>query len=112
VSWRIARILKLGEQYYLVGPNPNLHLRLLGGMIGEDKANMARRPDIAPDRPLSYQQLAELRGRLSQMSVTAVRDFYHAAWVRSGLERNASWPRAETIQELVQAWKEMRRARR
>ena len=46
------------------------------------------------------------------MSVTAVRDFYHAAWVRGGLERNASWPWAEAIQELMQAWNEMRRARR
>jgi hypothetical protein len=80
-------------------------------MIGEDKANMARRPDITPDSPLSDQQLAELRGRLSQMSVTAVRDFYHAAWIRCGLERNSNWPRAEAIQELVQAWKEMRRVR-
>ena len=80
-------------------------------MIGEYKANTARRPDITPDRPLSGQQLVELRGRLSQVSVTAARDFYHAAWIRCGLERNGSWPRAEAMQELVQAWKEMRRVR-
>jgi hypothetical protein len=66
-------------------------------MIGEDKANMARHPDVALDRPISDRQLAELRGRLSQISVTAVQEFYHAAWIRCGLERNASWPRAKAF---------------
>jgi len=81
----------------------------VGATIGEDKANMSRRPDVTADHPLTQKQLAELRGKLSQMSVTAVRDFYHAAWIRCGLERKGGRPRASAIQELVQAWKEMRR---
>jgi hypothetical protein len=40
---------------------------------------MAERPEFPPDRPLSAQQLADLRNRLSTMSVTALQDAYFAA---------------------------------
>lgn len=90
---------------------PTCNCRLLDVIIGEEKTNMARRPDVALDGPLYDKQVAELRGRLSQMSVTAVRDFYRAAWIRCGLEHSARWPKAEAIQELAPAWKEIRRVR-
>jgi hypothetical protein len=70
---------------------------------------MAKQPDFTPDRPLTPEQLAELRERLSKMSLTDVRDYYHAAWLRCGLERNGSRPKAEWLQQLVQAWRAMGR---
>ncbi len=62
------------------------------------------------DSPLNSRQLAELRDRLAKMSVTALYDFYEAAYMRCKLNRQGGLPRAEFVQELVAAWKEMRKA--
>jgi hypothetical protein len=43
------------------------------------------------------------------MSLTALYDAYYAAWTRCKVEQNGKPPRARFIQELVQAWKELRR---
>jgi hypothetical protein len=70
---------------------------------------MARRPR-PPDEVLSRKDLAELQRRLSMMSTTAVQDFYqytHSA-CRIG---PGHFPSARAIQELVQAWKQMRKWR-
>jgi hypothetical protein len=70
---------------------------------------VAKRPDVS--KPvLSKDDLAELQRKLSTMSVTGLRDFYHAAHYRCRLQ-DGSTPLARDIQELVQAWKEMRRWR-
>jgi hypothetical protein len=67
---------------------------------------MARRPR-PPDEVLSRKDLAELQQRLSMMGQTAVQDFYRSAhFVCRG-----HFPSARAIQELVQAWKQMRKWR-
>jgi hypothetical protein len=71
--------------------------------VGEEKTKMN---DCAKDGPLTKEQLLALRVRLSKMSWTAVRDFYHASWTLCKIERDEA-PRAAFVQQLVQAWKEL-----
>jgi hypothetical protein len=72
---------------------------------------MAHRPDVAPDRPLTSAQLEELRRVFTKLSAEGLTAAYNAAWQKCKAERNGRPPRAEHIQELVQAWKELRRPR-
>jgi len=73
---------------------------------------MAKRPDLSPDRPLTPAQLADLRQVFMKLSPEGLAAAYNAAWLKCKVERNGRAPRAEHIQELVQAWKELRKARR
>jgi hypothetical protein len=70
---------------------------------------MARRPR-PPEEILTRKDLAEIQQRLSMMSVTAVEDFYQYTHntCRIG-PRHFPSPRA--MQELIQAWKQMRKWR-
>jgi hypothetical protein len=43
------------------------------------------------------------------MSLTALYDAHFAAWTRCEVEQNGKPPRARFIQELVQAWKTLRK---
>ena len=70
---------------------------------------MVRRPTPA-DEVLSRKDLAELQRRLSMMSGTAVQDFYRGAHLACRIGPG-HFPRAGAIQELVQAWKQMRKWR-
>ena len=70
---------------------------------------MARR-SRPPDDVLSRKDLAELQRRLSMMNVTAVQDFYRSAHFVCRIGPG-HFPSARAIQELVQAWKQMRRWR-
>ena len=70
---------------------------------------MARRPRTA-DEVLSRKELAELQRRLSMMSQTAVQDFYQSAHFVCRIGPG-HFPTARAIQELVQAWKQMRKWR-
>ena len=72
--------------------------------MGEE---MAKEP---ADAPLSPEQLAALRLRFARMSLTGLADAYYAAWLRCKMEPGGKPPRAALIQELVQAWKELRKA--
>jgi len=84
-------------------------------IIGEQKANMincgvmARRPR-PPDEVLSRKDLAELQLRLSMMGQTAVQDFYRSVHFVCRIGPG-HFPSARAIQELVQAWKQMRKWR-
>jgi hypothetical protein len=70
------------------------------------------RPNVAPENDiLNREELAALQRRLSTMSITGVRDFYFAAYLRCRPE-NDTYPTARQIQELVQAWKQLRPKRR
>jgi hypothetical protein len=72
---------------------------------------MARRPEVPSTKDvLSRDDLAELQRKLSQMSVTGLQDFYRTAYYRCRLEGERV-PQARAIQELVQAWKRMRKWR-
>jgi len=68
---------------------------------------MARRP---ADEVLSRKELTELQRRLSMMSPTAVEDFYRSAHMVCRIGPG-HFPSARAIQELVQAWKQMRKWR-
>jgi hypothetical protein len=61
------------------------------------------------DQPLNQEQLEDLRQRFARMSITALSDAYHAAWLRCKMEPGGKPPRAAFIQEFVQAWKELRK---
>jgi len=63
------------------------------------------------DRPMTPKELAELRDRLSHMSVTALLDAYHSAWYGCKIEGREA-PNAARIQKLVQVWKELKGVRR
>jgi hypothetical protein len=52
-----------------------------------------------------------LRRKLSTMSITALHDFYFAAYLHCRPE-NGSLPTARQIQELVQVWKELQPTRK
>lgn len=67
---------------------------------------MARRPDVSK-QVLSRPELEELNRRLASMSVTGVRDFYSSAYLSCRLDGERV-PSARNIQELVQAWKQIR----
>jgi hypothetical protein len=61
-----------------------------------------------PDRDaLTREQLASLQRRLATMSITGVRDFYFGAYLRCRLDGDEV-PSARAIQELMQAWKQLR----
>lgn len=66
---------------------------------------MARRPR-PPDDVLSRAELDELHRNLSLLSPSSVIDFYRRAHTDCALERK---PGAKAIQQLVTAWKILRR---
>ncbi|HEY1271577.1 MAG TPA: hypothetical protein VGF08_06310 [Terriglobales bacterium] len=66
---------------------------------------MARRPG-AQDDALSDKELEQLRHNLSLLSPSGVFDFYRAAYRDCAPERK---PCAKSIQQLVTAWKILRR---
>jgi hypothetical protein len=59
---------------------------------------------------LSRNELAELQQHLSMMGQSAVQDFYRSAHFICRIGP-AHFPSAKAIQELVQAWKQMRKWR-
>ena len=77
--------------------------------MGKEKEKMAGRPHFTSDQPMTPEELAVLRLRLSRMSPTALLDAYFAAWTRCKMERDGTPPAARFIQELVQAWKAVRK---
>ena len=73
---------------------------------------MARRPEINPrEEILSKEDLRHLEHSLSHLSVGHVRDFYERAYQRCRIT-SRDFPPARALQELVQAWKLLRKWRR
>lgn len=72
---------------------------------------MAKRPDFAPERPLSAEQLADMRRKFALLSTPSLQHAYAEAHDRCKLGRDGRPPKAEFIQELVQAWKQLRKVR-
>ena len=70
---------------------------------------MARRPR-PPDEILSRKELAELQSRLSMMGASMVQDFYRSAHFVCRIGPG-HFPSAKAIQELVAAWKQLRKWR-
>ena len=72
---------------------------------------MARRPDFGKrDEILSREDLRALRDSLAHLSVSHVQDFYRRAYEQCRLS-GRDFPPARSIQELVQAWKQLRKWR-
>ena len=67
----------------------------------------SRGPDFQK-QVLSRDELCALQRRLDQMSVTGVQDFYRTAYLACRIDGDRV-PPARSIQELVQAWKQMRK---
>jgi len=70
---------------------------------------MARRPQ-PPDEVLNRAELAQLRRRLSMMGISAVQDFYRSAYTVCRIGPG-HFPSSRAVQELVQAWKQLRKLR-
>jgi hypothetical protein len=83
-------------------------------LTGEQKANllkfnsMARRPET--ERILSREELSGFSRRLSMLSVSGVEATYRTAYAECRLE-DKRFPLAAAVQQLVAAWKLLRKAR-
>jgi len=74
---------------------------------------MARRPDPwKKEDILSRDELKDLSRRLALLSESSVRDFYARAYRDCAIINSSTFPSARAVQELVQAWKLLRRWRR
>jgi len=65
-----------------------------------------------PDAPLSEDGLRDLRLSLSRLSTPGLESAYAEAWERCKLGPTGKPPRAESIQELVQVWRVLRKSSR
>ena len=73
---------------------------------------MAYRPDPSEfDKPLSQAELEELSRQLSRLSPFHVQDAYRRAYEECQMD-GERLPKAAAIQELVTAWKLLRRWKR
>jgi len=76
-----------------------------------DAFAMARRPDpTRREEVLNHDDLKALGNSLARLSASAVRDFYERAYNRCRIT-GRDFPPARAIQELVQAWKQLRKWR-
>ena len=73
---------------------------------------MARRPDFGKREFFSREELEEMGRNLALMSEHAVRDFYQRAYRDCRIINSSTFPSARALQELVQAWKQLRKWRR
>ncbi len=73
---------------------------------------MARRPDPARrEEILSREHLNELAQNLSRLSMNSILDFYQRAYRDCRIINSQTFPPARAVQELVQAWKQLRKWR-
>jgi hypothetical protein len=72
---------------------------------------MARRPDLRPEEILSRDDLKALANNLAHLSLEGVRGFYERAYQECRIT-NRDFPPARALQELVQAWKQLRKWRK
>ncbi len=71
---------------------------------------MARRPDPGKEKFFSRGELNEMARSLAFLSENAVREIYQRAY-RDCQIVNSQIPTARVMQELVQAWKQLRKWR-
>lgn len=72
---------------------------------------MARRPDFGEEKIWTREDLREISHNLALLSPQGVRDFYERAYRECRLSQR-DFPPARAVQELVQAWKLLRKWRR
>jgi hypothetical protein len=74
---------------------------------------MARRPDPGKREEIwTREDLKEITRNLSLLSEHGVREFYRRAYRECRIINSHSFPAARAVQELVQAWKQLRKWRR
>lgn len=77
---------------------------------------MARRPNLEakpkPEEVLTREHLEELAHNLAHLSMNAVLDFYQRAYRDCRIINSRTFPPARAVQELVQAWKQLRKWRK
>jgi hypothetical protein len=77
---------------------------------------MARRPHLGSDSKcediLSREHLDELAHNLAHLSMSSVIDFYQRAYRDCRIINSGTFPSARALQELVQAWKQLRKWRK
>ena len=86
---------------------------------GEQNTNMiystvmARRPDSGTKEEIwTRGDLKEIMRNLSLLSEHGVREFYERAYRECRIVNSHTFPPARAVQELVQAWKQLRKWRR
>lgn len=74
---------------------------------------MARRPDAEKrEDVLCRDEVNQLVKSLSHLRMSAVLDFYQRAYRDCRIINGRTFPPARAVQELVQAWKQLRKWRR
>lgn len=74
---------------------------------------MARRPDLGKkEETWTRDDLKEIMHNLSLLSEQGVREFYQRAYRECNIINSRTFPPARAMQELVQAWKQLRKWRR
>ena len=74
---------------------------------------MARRPNFGnDDKILSPEDLKEIGRNLAVLSEHAVREVYQRAYRECAIINSSTFPPARAVQELVQAWKQLRKWRK
>lgn len=71
---------------------------------------MARRPEFGQEKIWTREELKEITRNLALLSVQGVREFYERAYRECRIS-GRDFPPARAVQELVQAWKQLRRWR-
>jgi hypothetical protein len=72
---------------------------------------MARRPRQEQEKIWSREDLEEIRRNLTVLSEPAVREVYQRAYRECAIINASTFPSARSIQELVTAWKQLRKWR-
>src|SRR5262249_4785054 len=80
--------------------------------VGEQTTNMARRWQTGGNEQLSPAQLAELRKKLEAMPAFELESRYRAVHNACRYEIQGRVPSPAIMQELIQAWKILRRVAR
>jgi hypothetical protein len=70
---------------------------------------MAKRNGFTPEKPFTAEQLSEIRRNFALLSTPSLQTAYTEALEHCRLGRDGRPPKAEHIQTLVQAWKELRK---
>jgi hypothetical protein len=76
-------------------------------------ASMARRPDSGKREEIwTHAELEQIAHNLSLLSEDGVREFYERAYRECRIINRHTFPPPRAMQELVQAWKQLRKWRR
>jgi hypothetical protein len=76
-------------------------------------ASMARRPDSGNREEIwTHAELEQIARNLSLLSEHGVREFYERAYRECRIINSHTFPPARAMQELVRAWKQLRKWRR